>query len=149
MTKGKAWTIQEEKQLKQMLNANKSVREIANELRKTPDCIHMKMSRLGLKEVVVENTQTPSTTNKLILPAELPSIEEQLKVLSAALKALTEPGLNQYETLRLRAIIQGVKAYKELFEEYIDYRGIESEVAELTKELAKERMEKTKNMAPS
>jgi hypothetical protein len=39
----------------------------------------MKISRLGLKEVVVKNTQTPSTTSRLILHIDLLSNKEQLE----------------------------------------------------------------------
>jgi hypothetical protein len=75
------------------------------------------------------------------LPEDLPTVKEQLKVLSAALKELETPGLDQSEVLRLRSIIQGVKIYQELFVDYVDYRGIEAELMELRQkyeELAKE-----------
>ncbi len=68
----------------------------------------------------------------------MPSIEEELRKLAAALSALETPGLEQAETLRLRSIIQGVKIYKELFEDYVDYRGLEAEVAEVKRRLAEE-----------
>jgi hypothetical protein len=38
-----------------MLEASKSVGEIASELKSIPDCVHVKGSMLGLKVVVVEN----------------------------------------------------------------------------------------------
>ncbi len=137
MTKGKPWTLEEEKQLQQMLQANKSVRVIAKTLGKTRDCVRMKVARLGL-DVVVQSDSERTTTSSLKLPSELPSIEEELKKLSAALSALETPGLEQAETLRLRSIIQGVKIYKELFEDYVDYRGLEAEVAEVKRRLAEE-----------
>ena len=71
----------------------------------------------------------------MTLPEDLPSIEEQLKVLSAALKTLEQPMLEHSETLRLRSIISGVKIYKELFADYVNYRGLEAEVERLTREL--------------
>lgn len=131
--KGRPWTVEEEKQLKQMLQAGKSVRVIAKAMGKTRDCIRKKIARLEL-EVVVHAKTERTTTSNLILPSQLPSVESQLKVLSAALKALEQPGLEQAETLRLRSIIQGVKVYKELFADYVDYRGIEAELVELRKE---------------
>jgi hypothetical protein len=61
----------------------------------------------------------------------LPSVEETLKKLAAALTALETPGLDQSEVLRLRGIIQGCKVYKEILAEYADYRGLEAELLEL------------------
>ncbi len=141
MVKGKPWTVEEEKQLQQMLQSNKSVRVIAKALGKTRDCVRMKITRLGL-EVVVQGKSERTTTTNLQLPSDLPSIEEELKKLSAALTALEQPGLEQAETLRLRSIIQGVKIYKELFEDFVDYRGFEAEVLEVKRRLAEERGKK-------
>ena len=135
--KGKPWTVEEEKQLQDMLRSDKSVRVIAKAMGKTRDCIRKKIARLGL-EVVVHSESQRTTTTSLQLPSDLPSIEEELKKLSAALTALETPGLEQAETLRLRSIIQGVKIYKELFEDFVDYRGFEAEVLEVKRRLAEE-----------
>jgi hypothetical protein len=58
---------------------------------------------------------------------------DTLKVLSAALSALQQPGLDKSEILRLRGLIQGAKIYKKFFADYVDYRGIEAELVELAK----------------
>jgi len=68
---------------------------------------------------------------KLKLPVELPSIEETLKTLAAALKALENSGLEKTDVLRLRGIIAGAKTYQDLFAQYVDYRGLEVELLEL------------------
>ncbi len=141
MVKGKPWTVDEEKQLQQMLQSGKHVRVIARTLGKTRDCVRIKIARLGL-DVVVQPKSERTTTSSLQLPSDLPSIEEELKKLSAALTALEQPGLEQAETLRLRSIIQGVKIYKELFEDFVDYRGFEAEVLEVKRRLAEERGKK-------
>jgi hypothetical protein len=39
----------------------------------------------------------------------------------------------------LRCIIQGVKVYKELFTDYVDYRGMEGELVELRQAFAEMR----------
>ena len=92
MTKGKPWSVGEEKQLRQMVAAHKSVRAIAKVLGKTRDCIAMKMARLDLEVVVGSEKITPTTTTSasLVLPGELPLIEEELKVLAATLKVLVQ-----------------------------------------------------------
>jgi hypothetical protein len=77
-------------------------------------------------EVVDEEMQNLSTTtSKLELPEEMPSVEEALKILCAALKALVTAGLDRSEVLRLRNIISGVKTYRELLVDYVDYRGLD------------------------
>ena len=67
---------------------------------------------------------------KQYLPDELPSVETALKTLSATLKTLETPGLKQEEILQLKTIINGIKIYKELLADYIDYRSIEAELLE-------------------
>ena len=99
-------------------------------LRKTPDAFIKKCDRLGL-EVVGAAKFCPTTTSKLNLNADLISVEEALKLLNGALKALDTPGLDKDETLRLRTVIQGVRIYKELLADYIGYRAIEVKLFEL------------------
>lgn len=70
MVKGKPWTVEDEKQLRQLLTEKKSMRSIAKVLDKTLTSIQMKAFRLGL-EVVDEgekNTSSTTTFDKLILP---------------------------------------------------------------------------------
>ena len=143
--RGKAWTVEEEKQLKQMLQEGKSVRVIARVLGKTRDCVRMKIARLGLNVVVHPKSQ-PRTTTKLALPEDLPSVGDQLKVLAAALDELKNPDLEQNDVLRLRTVIQGVKTYKDLFVDYVNYRALEQKVEELIHELERDR-EKSSGLA--
>ena len=72
----------------------------------------------------------------------LPSIEQKLRVLDAALVALEKPGLSMAEAARLNRIIQGVKVYSELFAQYVNYQALENEVVELRRQLASERAQK-------
>jgi hypothetical protein len=97
-----------------------------------------------LKEQQQKN-QCCCSSPKLKLPEELPSIEETLKTLEAALEALQTPGLEKTDVLRLRSIIAGAKAYKELLADYINYRGLEAELLELREKYA-ELSKKTKGV---
>jgi hypothetical protein len=54
--------------------------------------------KIARSEVVVQPESRRTTTTELILPSELPTVEDELKVLSAALKALEQSGLDQSET---------------------------------------------------
>jgi hypothetical protein len=72
----------------------------------------------------------------LKLPERLPSVEDELKILAAAVEALRQPGLSRGEVSRLHNIIVGVKVYQELFTKFVDYCGLEAEVLELRRQLA-------------
>lgn len=135
--KGKPWTVEEEKQLRQLAEEKKSVSAIAQVLGKTVDSVDRKMRRLGVESKQVGDgevkTLAPPPTH--LKSRELPSVEEVLGLLNAALKSLETPGLDPAETLRLRCIIQAVKTYKELFADYLGYRKLEVRVEELIRDL--------------
>src|SRR4030042_5060879 len=124
MPKGKPWTVEEEKQLREMVQQKKSLVVMAEAFGKSPESIKKKMLRLGLK-VVVRQIQQTTTSNELL------SVEEALERLNNALVSLETPGLDQAETLRLRSIIQGRKIYIEKFAEYLNYRELEQRLIEL------------------
>jgi len=63
-----------------------------------------------------------------------------LKMQMGALSALRQPNLPRVEIMRLRAIIEGVKIYKALFADYLDYRGIEKELVRIHKQLEEEKL---------
>ena len=131
--KGKPWDINEERQLRQLVEEGKDVDEICRVMVKTRDAVLSKMYGLGLKQQKEEDNGRVQRrlSSSFQLPEELPSVEESLKKLSAALKALETPGLDQAETLRLRSIISGVKVYKEIFADYLNYRELEDRLVEL------------------
>ena len=52
------------------------------------------------------------STTDFELPEELPSVEEALKILVAAMKALETPDLSKTEVLRLRSSIQAAGVYQ-------------------------------------
>jgi hypothetical protein len=89
--KGKPWTIEEEKMLRQMVKDKNSVGVIARTLGKTRDGVRIKIARLGLEEVVRPKKSERTTSSQLDLPKELPTIEEALKTLTAALEARAIP----------------------------------------------------------
>ena len=173
--RGKPWSVDEERQLRQLVEEGKSLDAISRIMGKTRLSVKGKFFNLGLNSLVVATepctpvATTTATTSPvapvtapvsasvsasmpapvtaasvgvvgvdLKLPERLPSVEEELKVLSAAVAALRQPGLSRAEVSRLHNIIQGVKVYQELFAKYVDYRGLEAEVLELRRQLASE-----------
>jgi hypothetical protein len=133
MTKGKPWPSEDEKSLKTwFISGTTDLRVLAFSLegRYTEEAVRQKLIKLGL----VEQQQAAANcccSSNLEIPEEMPSVEEALKTLCAALKALETPGLNKSEVLRLRSIISGIKTYKELFVDYLGYRGLEQRLLEL------------------
>jgi hypothetical protein len=67
-------------------------------LKKSPEAVRAKMKRLGLAEVDKQQSvgSRLSTTTK-ILPENLISLEQALKMLAGALKAACQPGLAKVE----------------------------------------------------
>lgn len=145
--KGKPWSVDEERRLRKLREDGKTVAEIASRIKKSEGAVKQKLARLGLKQVVVTSqNEGVTTTSGLIIPEDLPSVEDQLKVLAAALEALKDQDLKKNGILRLRAVIQGVKTYKELFVDYVNYRALEQKVEELIHELERDR-EKSSGVA--
>jgi hypothetical protein len=72
----------------------------------------------------------------------LPSIEQKLRELDEASRALHRPGLSPAEVKRLGKIIDAAKVYNQLFEKYVHYRDLENELLELRRQLASEKLRK-------
>jgi hypothetical protein len=125
MTKGLPWTVEEEIQLKKLIEAQTPLDGIAQALKRTPTAILLKCQRLSL---------VPSdyvTRASLPLPAELPSVEETLTMLAGALRAAKEPGLNKVEVQRLQAIATLARTYKEILADYLNIREVEAKLNDM------------------
>ena len=65
MTKGKQWSPQQETELKNLVEANKNLQEIAEITQKTPGAIILKCQRLGLrvqpKATLTQQSPYPTT----------------------------------------------------------------------------------------
>jgi hypothetical protein len=88
---------------------------------------------------VPSSNEVDSFAAQLKKGGPLPSIEEKLRVLDAALVALEKPGISRVEVVRFSKIIDGVKVYNDLFAKFVNYRGLEIKVLELEKRLANEK----------
>ncbi len=143
--KGKPWSVAEEKRLQQLLSEKNSVRTVAEVMGKSVDCVRKKINRLGI--VVVHDEDQSRTTSKWVLPEELPSVEEALKILAAAMDALRQPGLDKTEILRLRSVIQAANVYQARVAEYVNYVKIEAKVFEMEAKLSKFAIESKEDAA--
>jgi len=142
MPKGKPWTKEEEKKLREMVKAGKSIKVMSEAYGKTQNAIRQKMLKLNLKEEKKTHSNVFSSS-ELRLPEELPSVEEVLKVLAGALTAAKQGDLTRTEIQRLNVIVNLVRTYQELLADYIDYRGIEAKLVELEAKYEKLTREKS------
>lgn len=69
-------------------------------------------------------TRGLSSSSRLKLPRNLPSIEGVMKRLMAVLDALEQPRLDIVEAQTLGSIIQEARICKGVFADYVDCRGI-------------------------
>ena len=134
------WSHEEEKKLIALWSQGEhDARIIAAQLNRKPEAIRKKLQRLGLVVGQEEKTARTTTTKeeetwiKLDIPDELPSVEMALKLLVAAMNALSQPGLSKADIQRLRNVVNAVKTYQKLIAEYVEYRKIEVELVDLRK----------------
>ena len=126
------WRAEEEQELIRLWRQGTSVEALAEKYKRTPDAIKMKLKRLGV-DIVAAKAQI---TGPLEIPKELPSLEEVLLLLAAALKKAAEPGLGKTELQRLAVIADLYKAYADGLERYVGYRKIEEKLLEMDKKYA-------------
>lgn len=166
--RGKSWSIDEERLLRQLVEEGKSFNDISKIMGKSRVSVKNKLynlelslkdnthqqngavsslSSLSSKAAIINVAPTVDPVNdevalELKATRPLPSIEEKLRVLDAATQALEQPGLRAAEVLRLRTIIQAVKVYQPLYAEFVHYRVLEDEVVELRKQFAAQKQQK-------
>lgn len=126
--KGKPWSAEQEGRLRKLVQDRDPLDAIAAKLTKSPEAVRKKIERLGLEVVDPKGLRT---TTSLRIPKELPTVEETLKMLASALNAAMLPGLDKVEVQRLQTVATLARTYKDLFTDYVDYRGIEAELVEL------------------
>jgi len=144
------WTELDEKQLQDLVADRKSIDEIAVALRRSPEAIFMKLTRLGMaipqrssvefaanKVTESATTTTPMPKLEIAKLEELPTGNEAIGLLWAALRRLQEPDVSKDEAKKLRLIIQGAKSYIHLEADYLlRIRRIESETLSEWRHLA-------------
>ncbi|WGM90174.1 MAG: hypothetical protein NUK63_03400 [Candidatus Bathyarchaeum tardum] len=128
------WSKADITTLHELVAAGENCENIAVTLKRGVNAVKMKAKREGLN-VVVGGVGGSTTTNDL--PEGLPSVEDVLKVLAKVIKALDEPGLGMAEVQRLQAMITGIRTYKSLLADYVNYREIEKKLLELDAKYAK------------
>lgn len=140
----KTWKPDEEKQLieefKKAEYSTIAIPRLAKRFQRSEEAVVKKLQRLGLNVV---GAKLEMTTTIETLKGGLPSLEEVLKIVAAALQKATETGLGKTELQRLDVIVSLSKEYREGLEKYVNYKAIEAKVVELTEKYERLVREKT------
>jgi len=143
----KTWKPAEEKALveefKKAGGSPTVIPRLAKRFNRSPEAIVKKLGRLGLNVVGARVQVTTTIETQKVLP----SLEEVLLIVAAALKKATEPGLGQTELMRLNTIATLYKAFESGLEKYVNYKQIEERLIELQEKYERLAKEKTKNHA--
>ena len=120
LPKGKPWSVEQTRQLIELRKNGKTVAEIANLMDKSVDAIKQKLRRLGLKVVTIKISRgTTSTVEELVIPNDLPTIEEAILKLAAAMNMLENLKLSKVDVMRLKTLIYRCIIYQKLYTEYL------------------------------
>jgi len=124
------WTQEQETKLKDMINQGKSLQELVEFFRRSPEAIRLKLKRSGLSipiplsPIKVTTTTTPNL--EPVKPAKhLIDYEGTMRLLLGAIKRLNEPNTSPEEVKKLRLLISAAKAYALLLARYVDMTGEE------------------------
>ena len=117
--------------LRELAEAGVSFSDIAVKLGKTPEAVRAKMKRLSLEVVDKHSLQPRLSTTTAILPENLISLEEALKMLSGALKAACQPGLTKVEVQRLQVVAALARIYCDKLPDFLRVRDVEKRLFEL------------------
>lgn len=126
------WSRTEEQELLKLAQQGASIEALAEKYKRSPEAIKKKLQRLGLNVVAGKL----DLTGVLEIPQELPSLEEVLKIVAAALYKACQSGLGKTELQRLDTIATLYKAYAAGLEQYVGYKKIEAKLLELERKYA-------------
>jgi len=135
LPKGKPWSHDQEKRLREMIEEGANVEDLAQAFNREPDAIRMKLNRMGLK-VVVQKSQKRRTTTSTLLPKDIITHEQALRILAGALETLKQSGLDKLELQRLRILVDAVQTYDSVLEKFEGWVEIENRLIEMDKKIA-------------
>jgi len=124
----------------------RDVKVLAAAVNRKPTAVRKQLQRLGLFVVAHKKNFSETTTSKeskeqseteeetrIRLEAldRLPSVEEVLVMVAAAVDRLAEPGLSKVEISRLKAVVRAGETYQRLLADFINYRQIEEKLIDM------------------
>jgi len=93
----KLWTAQETAQLRELWDQTHDLNSIAKAMNKSVEAVRNKIKRLGLRDDDQLQKQGSSPRDS-ILPVDIMTHEEVLKILAGAIARLQQPDLEKRET---------------------------------------------------
>ena len=145
MPKGKPWTKAEVEKLRNLVEEKQSWKVIAAELHRSEGDIRQKCRRIGLEVVADKKPQKPRTTTSTLLPSGIVTHEEVLQVLAGAMKKAAAPGLDKFEIMRLKVLVDAAKTYDSVLEKFERWVEIEARLLEMDKKIVE--LQKAKDHA--
>jgi len=148
-----AWSRPEENELVALVRKGTSIDALAKKYKRSPRAVRLKLERLGLNLAATKL----EVSGDLKIPKELPSLEEVLKIVAAAILKAAQPGLGKTElqrldtsarAQRLDTIANLYKAYAAGLEQYVGYRKIEADIVEMKQKYAELVTKKAESSAP-
>ena len=144
---GYYWSHEEFRKLMELWNqGERDVKVLAAAVNRKPTAVRKQLQRLGLFVVAHKKNFSETTTSKeskeqseteeetrIRLEAldRLPSVEEVLVMVAAAVDRLAEPGLSKVEISRLKAVVRAGETYQRLLADFINYRQIEEKLIDM------------------
>jgi len=129
-----SWTAQETAQLRELWEQTHDLNSIAEAMNKSVEAVRMKLKRLGLRDDDQLQEQR-STTRESVLPVDIMTHEEVLKILAGAIARLQQPDLEKREVMQLRVLADMAKTYDSLLEKFERWVEVEAKILEMEKRL--------------
>jgi len=131
---GKPWTPKETAQLRGLWEQTHDLNSIAKAMNRSVEAVRMKLKRLGLRDVDQLQEQR-STTRESVLPVDIMTHEEVLKILAGVIARLQQPDLEKKEVMQLRVLADATKTYDSLLEKFERWVEVEAKILEMEKRL--------------
>jgi len=132
--RGKPWTEHEVAQLRELWKQTHDLNSIAKAMNKSVEAVRNKIKRLGLRDD--DQRQKPgSSPRDSILPADIMTHEQVLKILAGAIARLQQPDLEKREVMQLRVLADAAKTYDSLLEKFERWVEVEARILEMERSL--------------
>ena len=131
------WNHPEEMNLIHMVEEGKTVEELGELFKRSPEAIRLKLRRLGVavpeSEKEVSSTSTSQRALEPIKPtSDLISLEETMKLLLGALEQLrSSENLSALQIKRCRLIVSTARTYMSMLERYEKWTDIEQRMVNM------------------
>jgi len=133
---GKLWKIEEEQLLRSLWESGMhDIKLLAEKINRSQGAIREKLKRMGLR-VVIDKKPAPQTTTRGLMPSDLLTHEETLRILTGAITEAQKPGLDKLEIMRLKILVDAAKTYDSVLEKFERWVEFEAQLSEMAKEIA-------------